>query len=175
MGNFLYFKLLKGNYSTDQPGQFLGMVYFSWSGAHRGHCMDVELQGFSFSSLLKCLLPYSTRWMSSHLQYLRGLLIHPWWQRGPLCNGGGICRWWHQQVIYLYFKKAEGGWVCIIIDVDNLLLGHFFHFYVQFRGCNWGSPLSGFTFREGGGGIGDPSAVVAIFLSNPNVVGHFTL
>ena len=29
--------------------------------------------------------------------------------------------------------------------------------------------------EKGGGGIEDPSAVVAIFLSNLNVVGHFTL
>ena len=152
MNILLYVKLLKGNYSAGQPGQFLGVVYFSWSGVHLGHCTDVELQGFSFSFLLKCFLPYSTRWMSSHLQYLRGLLIHSWWQRGPLCNGGGIHWWWHQQAIYLPFRKAEGGWVCIVIDINNLFCRHFFHLYVHFRGCNWSGPFSSFTFREGGRG-----------------------
>ena len=95
MGIFLYVKLLKGDYGTGQPGQFLGMVYFSWSSVYLGHCMDVELQGFSFSSLLKSLLPSSASWMSSLLQHLGGLLIYPWWQRGSLHNGGHICWWWH--------------------------------------------------------------------------------
>ena len=87
MGILLYVKTLEGNHSTGQPSQFLGVVSFRRSGAHLGHCMDVKLQGFLFSSLLKSFLPNSTRWMSPHLQHLGELLIHSWWQGGPLAMG----------------------------------------------------------------------------------------
>ena len=73
--------------------------------------------------------------------------------KGPLCNGGGVCWWWHQQVIHLSFKKAEGRWVCIIVDVNNLFFRHLFCLYAHFTGCNRSGPFSSFTCGEGEFGI----------------------